>query len=259
MEEQNLSSGNLNPTATNQGFIDSLKPKTAFLAGLIGGFLLICTIGFFILLAMMLSNDSTSAAGKVNANSNINAGNVANTNNAVAPQYGKPAAVNKDDHKQGQDNAKLVMIEYSDFQCPFCQKHHETMKKIVQDFGDKVQWVFRNFPLTQIHPFANKAALAAECASEQGKFWEYADKLFENQSKFSDTYFGELANELKLNTNQFNTCVSSAKYQGKIDAQTADGQQAGARGTPATFLNGQLVPGAVPYDQFKSQVEGLLK
>ncbi len=242
-------------TAEGKSIFDSLKPKAAFFVGLVFGILLICTIGFFILLTGVVSTDNTDSSKKDNNVAVV--GNV-NTNQVPTP-VGKPAAVSKDDHISGNEKAEVLMIEYSDFQCPFCKQHHETMKKIMTDFGNQVEWVFRNFPLKQLHPFANKAALAAECASEQGKFWEYADKLFENQSKFSDTYFSELAGELQLKTDQFNSCLNSAKYQSKVDTQEQDGAQAGVGGTPATFINGQLVKGAVPYEQFKSLVENAVK
>lgn len=266
MEEQNLPSNHHQGLAnepvkkisekSSQTFFDNLKPKTAFIVGLVSGVLVICAIGFFILGGILLGQGTGTGQKVGQAN---NQGNLNVNSNQVAPQYGDPAAVSNDDNKRGGENAKVVLIEYSDFQCPFCQKHHETMKKIMNDFGNQVEWVFRNFPLKQLHPFANKAALASECAAEQGKFWEYADKLFENQSKFSDTYFGQLATELNLKIDQFNSCLNSAKYQSKVDAQEQDGVQAGVSGTPATFINGQLVKGAVPYDQFKSLVENALK
>jgi len=234
---------------------DSLKPKTAFLIGFFGGILALCTIGFFILLGLTLASGQSGTVAKNTNNSN----NSANLNQPTAQQYSPPPAVTNDDHKQGNAQAKVVMIEYSDFQCPFCKQHHETLKKILNDYQGQVLWVFRHFPLTSIHPQANKAALASECASEQGKFWEYADKLFANQSSLSDDYYSQLAGELNLKIDQFNNCLNSSKYQSKVTEQSQDGQQAGAKGTPATFVNNQLVSGAVPYDQFKTAIDNALK
>jgi protein-disulfide isomerase len=202
----------------------------------------------------MLSNKTDTSENNQVGIANVNS---QNTNRAPTVS-GTPAVVTDSDHIRGNKDAKVVMIEYSDIQCPFCQKHHATMKKIIDEFGDQVAWVYRHLPLSQLHPLANKAALASECASEQGKFWEYIDKLFENQNTISDDYFGQLASELSLNTSQFNGCLSTSKYQSKVTAQMNDANQAGARGTPATFVNGELIPGAVPYEQFKGFIENAL-
>lgn len=252
---QNFQSNSQNQLPLKKSIFENLKPKTAFFAGLIGGILVVCATGFFILLTIMLSDGSSGSennkVGVVNTNSQ-------NTNQAPTPT-GSPAPVTASDHLRGNKNAKVVMIEYSDFQCPFCQKHHTTMKQIIDEFGDQVAWVYRHLPLNQLHPLANKAALASECASEQGKFWEYADKLYENQDSLTSDYFGQLASELGLNTSQFNECLSTSKYQAEVNSQLNNANQAGAQGTPATFVNGELIPGAIPYEQFKGYIENLLK
>lgn len=168
------------------------------------------------------------------------------------------AAVTEDDHVRGDlKKAKVVLIEYSDFECPFCERHHPTMQKIMDEYGDQVAWVYRHFPLS-FHPEAEPAANASECAAEQGKFWEYGDELFANQDKLSDDYYVELAGELGLNKNKFTECFESSKYQSEIDEDLGTGQEAGVNGTPATFVNGQFVSGAVPYSTFKQIVDAEL-
>ncbi|EKE06013.1 MAG: hypothetical protein ACD_19C00120G0002 [uncultured bacterium] len=118
--------------------------------------------------------------------------------------------------------------------------------------------VYKYFPLS-FHPNAQKAAEAAECASEQGKFWEYHDTLFDNQQNgFSITNFKQWAKDLNLNTSKFNDCLDTGKYASKVQADEADGQNRGVNGTPATFVNGQLISGAVPYESFKSVIDQLL-
>lgn len=162
------------------------------------------------------------------------------------------------DHLRGSKDAPVVLVEFSDFQCPYCSRHHDTMKQIKDAYGDQVAWVWKQFPLTGLHPFAQKAAEASECASEQGKFWEYADKLMENQANLSTDLFGKLASELKLDTAKFNTCLSSDKYLAKVQADETEGTTKGVEGTPATFVNGELISGAIPFDSFKSVIDQAL-
>jgi protein-disulfide isomerase len=131
------------------------------------------------------------------------------------------------------------------------------MQKIMEDYGDQVAWVYRHFPLS-FHPEALPGANAAECASEQGKFWEYTDELFANQDKLGGDYYSEVAQKLGLNVKQFNDCFDSSKYQDHIEADQATGRTAGVTGTPATFVNGQFVSGAVPYSTFKQIIDAEL-
>jgi protein-disulfide isomerase len=118
--------------------------------------------------------------------------------------------------------------------------------------------VYRHFPLTSIHPQAQPAAEASECAAAQGKFWEYADALFANQQSLSSTYYPELAKTLKLDVDKFNLCVTSGDGKGRVTADTQDGTANGVNGTPTSFLNGRAVPGAYPYDTMKTYIDSLL-
>lgn len=166
--------------------------------------------------------------------------------------------VSEDDHIRGPKNALITIVEYSDFQCPFCARFHPEMQKVVTTYGDKVRWVFRHFPLNQIHPEAQKASEASECAAEQGKFWEYADKLFENQTQLGTTVYEKLAKDLSLNTGKFSSCLSSGKYAEKVNNSLVEGSRYGVQGTPGSFINGQVVPGAVPFEQLKSIIDAQL-
>lgn len=181
----------------------------------------------------------------------------------TAPPPNAPAAaanfkVTKDDHVSGNPNAPVTIVEFSDVECPFCGRHHPTMKQLMDVYAGKVKWVYKHFPLTNIHPNAMPGALALECAAEQGKFWPYLDKLFENQSKLSKDYMKEAAKLLGLNTSKFNNCFDTAKYQSKVDAQIQEAVSSGVEGTPASFVNGQLISGAVPYEQFAVMIDKLL-
>jgi protein-disulfide isomerase len=240
----------------------TLSPKASFILGLVGGMLVLCTIGFFILLSMALKGDGLSLGGGDN-------GPVAAAPTAGAPEdLGAPEPVGDvkpiaaDDHVRGDKNAEVTLYEYSDFECPFCGRFHPSMVQLMNEYKGKVKWVYRHFPLS-FHPQATPAANASECAAEQGKFWEYADKLIEKQASLSDATYGTIADELKLNKSKFDSCYKAKKYQAKITADQAGGSTAGVSGTPGTIIvakdgSKQMVPGAVPYEQLKAMVDAAL-
>jgi protein-disulfide isomerase len=159
-----------------------------------------------------------------------------------------------DDPSLGPDDAAVTIIEFSDFQCPFCARVVPTIKQIEEEFGDSVRIVFRDFPLS-FHQQAQKAAEAAECADDQGKFWEMHDKLFENQNALGIDSLKQYANELGLDGGEFDSCLDSGKHAEEVRKDFADGQQAGVTGTPAFFINGKLVSGAQPFSVFKQAIE----
>ncbi len=176
---------------------------------------------------------------------------------------GQPSAIQtfeitKSNHIRGDFNAPVTLVEFSDFQCPFCGRHEPTLNKILNDYPKQVRLVYKHFPLP-FHQYGQKAAEASECADEQGKFWEYHDKLFENQSDFSIDNFKKWAADLKLNTGQFNSCLDSGKYTNKVQADYQEGAQKGVNGTPATFINGQMISGALPYGSFQQVIDSILK
>ncbi|MCX6745826.1 MAG: thioredoxin domain-containing protein [Candidatus Parcubacteria bacterium] len=167
--------------------------------------------------------------------------------------------ITKDDNVRGNFNAPITLVEYSDFECPYCGKIYPTFKDILSKYEGKVRLVYKYFPLS-FHPNAQKAAEAAACAAEQGKFWQYHDKLFDNQSSgFSLDKFKTWAIDLGLNAKQFNNCLDTDKYADKVNAEEQEGQSKGVKGTPATFINGQLVSGALPYDSFAQIIDSILK
>jgi protein-disulfide isomerase len=162
----------------------------------------------------------------------------------------------------GNSNAKVTVVEFSDFQCPFCERFYsQTMPQIKTDYIDtgKVKLVFKTFPLTGLHPNAQKAAEASLCANEQGKFWEYHNTLFDKQSIWSSTdgvtAFKQYASDLKLDTAKFNSCLDTGKYASAVAADVKDGQNAGISGTPSFVINGQLVVGAQPFSAFQSVID----
>jgi protein-disulfide isomerase len=163
-----------------------------------------------------------------------------------------------DDPYIGPKDAKVTLIEFSDFECPFCRKNVATIKELIKTYGGKIKVVFRDFPL-DFHKNAKSAALAAGCAADQGKFWQYHDKLFENQEKLELESLKLYAKELGLNTAEFNKCLDSKKHEAEIEKDIQDGQKVGVSGTPTLFINGRKVEGAQPIDQFKKIIEEELK
>lgn len=241
-ETNNLQSGNA--TREGRGFFDG-NPIMIFLFGLVTGIALMAIFGGGITLPSLANNKPNDTVVRP-ATTDTSAGAA-----VLAP-------ITEADHVRGDlKKAKVVMVEYSDFECPFCGRHNPSMLSAMEDFGDDIAWVYRHFPLS-FHPEANPAALASECAAEQGKFWEFADIMYENQETLSTEFYQSTAKSLKLNMNKFNDCFETAKYQDRINADMATGSEAGVSGTPATFINGQLVSGAVPYTTLKDAISSFL-
>jgi protein-disulfide isomerase len=159
-----------------------------------------------------------------------------------------------DSPAQGPANAPIELVEFSDFQCPFCFRAHPTVKQVLNTYGSKVRFVYRNYPLPN-HPNARPAAEAAQCANEQGQFWAYHDRLFADQNKLGETDLKASAAALGLDAAKFNACFDSHKYAARVDADTKAGNEAGVNGTPAFFINGRMLSGAQPYDEFKKVID----
>jgi protein-disulfide isomerase len=170
--------------------------------------------------------------------------------------------VKEGDTTFGNSDSKTKVFVFSDFQCPYCALFHKSLRKVMNDYQDKVLFDFKHFPLSSIHPRANDAALAAECASDQNKFWEYGDMLFEKQKEWSATKdnakFKQYALALRLNVNEFNQCLDSKKYQSKIDADRQEGEGLGLSGTPSIFIGDEFKSGVVNEADLKSSLENQL-
>ena len=161
------------------------------------------------------------------------------------------------DHEpvRGPASAPVEIVEFSDFQCPYCGRVNPTLDRLRQTFGDDIKIVFRDFPLTSIHPQAFQAAEAAECAREQGKFWEFHDRLFANQRALALDDLKRHAGDLGLDMAAFGACVEGGQAKARVDADLEAGQALGISSTPAIFINGRHVAGAQPYEVF----EGIIK
>lgn len=185
---------------------------------------------------------------------------------AQVPTSVNVPAPTETDHIIGSPNAPVVLIEYSDFQCPFCAMIHPTLKRIVSESNGKIAWVMRELPLYQIHPNAEPAALAAECIAEQAGntgYWKFADTVFANQNSLGDDLYKQIGQSLNIDMTKYASCVSSKKYQQRIDDESGQASAAGGNGTPFTVVygNGKQIPvsGAQPYAsimQVIKQVQG---
>jgi protein-disulfide isomerase len=186
------------------------------------------------------------------------------------PDLSAMPAVTDKDHIQGSKDAPVVLVEYSDFECPFCKQFHPTMEQVMKEYGDKVAWVYRHYPLP-FHANAQKEAEASECVAELGgndKFWQFGNTIYErttsNGTGFALANLGPLAAEVGVDQSAFQSCLDSGKYASLVATQAAGGQKAGVNGTPGTIIIGKngtssLVPGALPFDQVKPMIEAALK
>lgn len=171
------------------------------------------------------------------------------------------------DHIRGSANAEVTLIEYSDLECPFCKRFHPTMLQVMKDYPNDVRWVYRHFPLEQLHSQAPAEANATECAGEQGKFWELTDKIYEvtpSNDGLDLTKLAEYAREVGVeNIPQFEKCVADNKYADRVKQDLADAEVAGGTGTPYSVIIGPKdkkipIEGAQPYAAVKAAIDSLL-
>jgi protein-disulfide isomerase len=160
-----------------------------------------------------------------------------------------------DSYAIGPADAPITIVEFSDYQCPFCRRwHDEVYGPLLAAYPGKIRLVYRHFPLTSIHPDAMSAAEAAMCAGEQDAYWPFHEKLFSNESLGSNTYL-QYAQELGLNMNSFESCMNDRKYQQAVDADLNFAVDLGIRSTPTFFINGLAIVGAQPLDVFKQVID----
>ena len=160
----------------------------------------------------------------------------------------------------GPEDAPVTIVEFTDYECPFCGRHfRDTPPELLSEYEGGVQYVVVNFPISSIHPFARQAAEAAECAHDQGEFWAYHDLLFQNQAALDVGSLKTYAQRLGLEAELFNTCLDSGAKADLVLADVEDGVSYGVTGTPSFFINGQLLVGAYPFDQFQILIDDALE
>lgn len=178
--------------------------------------------------------------------------------------------VSAEEHILGNKDAEVVIVEYSDIECPFCKVFHKTMHQVIAENNGRVAWVYRHYPIPQLHPNAAYEAEATECAWEQGgneTFWKYIDRLFEvtpSNNGLEIVELPKIAAYVGLDVPSFNTCLASGKYKNKVQVNVDDGAQAGVNGTPSSFIlkNGKVVDniaGAQPFEMVNQKIKDALK
>jgi protein-disulfide isomerase len=246
---------------------------SSFMAFLNNNFSLILLVGIFFILGFI--------AGSLWTENQLNKGGALKAGTQVAQDPTAPAGpteadlkkmpqVTKDDHIKGNMNAKIVLVEYSDYECPFCNRFHPTMEQVVKEYGDKVAWVFRQYPLP-FHPRAQISAETSECVAKLGgndAFWKFTDAAFTDVAAkgaevvLSDAGLKQLATNAGVNGDKVMDCVKSGEMTQKVTKSVSDGSAAGISGTPGTIIVAgdkyELIPGALPFEQVKAQIDALL-
>jgi protein-disulfide isomerase len=161
----------------------------------------------------------------------------------------------EDDPDLGSADAKVTIVVFSDFQCPFCKSAYPTLHELADEYGDRIHIIYRDFPVSYIHPDAERAAQVAECADDQDIFWEVHDRIFQNQDTLSDEKFRLFVYEAGGDLNEFDECYNSKKYEYEVLNDYEDGLRLGVTGTPTFFINGNKVPGVIPLETFKKIID----
>ncbi|HMD55436.1 MAG TPA: DsbA family protein [Phycisphaerae bacterium] len=166
--------------------------------------------------------------------------------------------VNPDDHIQGDPKAPVVLVEYGDYECPYCGQAYPIVKRVQKHFGKRMAFVFRNFPLTEVHPNAEIAAQTAEFAAAQGRFWEMHDSLYENQESLGAPLFIALAKKLELSVEDLNSALTNGTYASRVKNDFMGGVRSGVNGTPTFFINGNRHDGAFEFEDLVAAIEAHL-
>lgn len=256
-----------------ENIFNIVGPQKSFIAGFVAAFLVLFSLGFFVLLF---------SGGNIHLNKGGSKGIVSNEDQKSSDNEPSKAieaagldinikAVTTDDHVRGDLNkAQAVVVEFSDLECPFCKRFHNTMKQVVDVYDERVAWVYRHFPLDQLHSKARKEAEATECAAELGGnkgFWAYIDKLFEvtpSNNRLKLEQLPEIAKQIGLDTKEFQNCLDSGRYADKVQSQYQDAVDSGGRGTPYSVVltrDGQKIPisGALSLEKVKTILDPLAK
>jgi protein-disulfide isomerase len=226
----------------------------------------------FLTHAVMDDDDGSTASAATTSPGSSAGGSTPGGESSAAQPTPQPvvAASVDDDPYLGPVDAPVTIIEFSDYQCPFCKRFRdETLDQVLETYEGKIKFVYRDFPISSIHAWAQKAGEAGECADDQGKFWEYHDLIFEDQTTLNSTLqtagltgvvdtFKSYAADLGLDTAAFNECLDSGKYTSEVQKDYQDGQAYGVTGTPGFFINGVEVKGAQPFSAFQQVIDAAL-
>jgi len=234
---------------------------------------LLFALGFFMagFVTRGLVDDDSGGASPAAAAPPSQTGQTTVQGQPTAPAQARVPATADDDVFLGPADAPVTIIEFSDFQCPFCKRFRDqTLDQILNSYEGKVRFVYRDFPISSIHEWAQKAAEAGECADEQSKFWEYNDLIFANQTALNQQLEAEglkglvgtfkiYAGQIGLDAAAFNDCLDSGQFAQEVQKDYNDGVAAGVTGTPAFYINGQELIGAQPLAAFQAAIDSALQ
>ena len=251
-----------------KSFFDAFSSKTSFGIGAATAILVLGTIGFVVLGGCLLkggcsldqSDNTVVVDDTQDAKDDADAAAAAAA--AAKDEAGIIPVVNELDHVRGDADASITIIEYSDFECPYCSSFHETMLQVMDAYDGDINWVYRHFPLS-FHANAIPAAEASECAAEQDLFWEYADELVINKSNLNETTYLSIASDLGMNISDFQSCLDSDRHLTTVNDQYQGGIAAGVTGTPGSFVIDQEggatpIKGALPFETIQSLLDQLI-
>ena len=257
-----------------EDFISNTTPKKSTPTGIIIALVAVVAVAAFFA-GLYFSNLDTNQVTKSDLDDAISRLESKIGNNLPSPTLPlQPVKISLDDDPiRGNPEAPITIVEFSDYQCPFCARFYaQTLPLLLEEYIDegKVNLVYRDFPVQRIHPNALSAAVAAECADEQGKYWEYHDTLFEKQNAWAKldsnsaiSTFSQFATEIELEQQQFDNCLKSGKYLDEVQADFSDGKNYQVTGTPGFFIGNEdigfvKIIGAKPYDAFKKVIDAQL-
>jgi len=240
--------------------VETIEPKQASSMNQTNKFLVILVVLLIVFSGYLFKevNNIKNGAAAV--------GNINNTTPPEAPTEVKAPEPNENDHRQGAQNARFVMIEYSDLECPYCKQGHDTYQRILDENEGEVAWIYRHFPLS-FHPKAQKSGEAIECAAELGgpdAFWSMTDAIFDKMPTIEVADLSQVAGELGIDPTAMQTCLDSNKYEQVVKDGQAEGAQAGVRATPTVVIfdtetgDTRTVEGALPYDAFKTELDAIM-
>ena len=162
--------------------------------------------------------------------------------------------ITAEDHTQGPEDAEVILVEYGDYECPHCGRAYPIVQQVQKHFGKRLRLVFRNFPLSEMHPHAEAAAEVAEFAGAQGKFWEMHDRLFENQPRLGEALFLDLGEKLRLSTTALRQALEQGAFEARVRADFKGGVRSGVNGTPTFFINGHRHDGSFEFETLVSAI-----
>lgn len=251
-------------TQASGGMFDQLPPKFAFWSGVVTASAVWAIVALVLLLVLTFGGDGSSTSNSKKADSGSDTAVAADTNTGTTE---KADSIDMDSLRNTQGEGELTIVEYSDYDCPFCQRFHPTLQNVVAQFDGQVAWSYKHFPLTSLHPNAEDVAVGSECAAAQDKFWEFTDTYLDSGSGITETGDAKVtavAEEIGLDMGSFETCQEDSDVLAQVRRDASEAQSLGGRGTPFSVIvdeDGNVVgtiPGALQEAAVVETIEGLL-